>query len=137
MLQADNIRNQLKRTMERFDLDLVSIDHTHKDYFKNIRMAVTTGYFMQVAHKGREKGVYTTRDGQLVGLHPSCGLEDNPEWVLYNEVRSILLRESTSSLSYSDSLASILLAEPESFIFSLLVRIDHPKLYTNLHGSQA
>ncbi|PLW23964.1 hypothetical protein PCASD_11012 [Puccinia coronata f. sp. avenae] len=85
MLQADNIRNQLKRTMERFDLDLVSIDHTHKDYFKNIRMAVTTGYFMQVAHKGREKGVYTTRDGQLVGLHPSCGLEDNPEWVLYNE----------------------------------------------------
>ena len=86
MLQADNVRNQLKRTMEKFDLDLVSIDHNHKDYFKNIRMAVTTGYFMQVAHKEREKGVYTTRDGQVVGLHPSCGLENSPEWVLYNEV---------------------------------------------------
>jgi len=85
MLQADNVRNQLKRTMEKFDLDLVSIDHNHKDYFKNIRMAVTTGYFMQVAHKEREKGVYTTRDGQVVGLHPSCGLENSPEWVLYNE----------------------------------------------------
>jgi pre-mRNA-splicing factor ATP-dependent RNA helicase DHX15/PRP43 len=86
MAQADNVRNQLKRTMERFDLDLVSIDHKHKDYFKNIRMAVTTGYFMQVAHKEREKGVYTTRDGQIVGLHPSCGLDSSPEWVLYNEV---------------------------------------------------
>ncbi|EFP81996.2 pre-mRNA-splicing factor ATP-dependent RNA helicase prp43 [Puccinia graminis f. sp. tritici CRL 75-36-700-3] len=85
MAQADNVRNQLKRTMERFDLDLVSIDHKHKDYFKNIRMAVTTGYFMQVAHKEREKGVYTTRDGQIVGLHPSCGLDSSPEWVLYNE----------------------------------------------------
>ncbi|KNZ58643.1 pre-mRNA-splicing factor ATP-dependent RNA helicase prp43 [Puccinia sorghi] len=85
MLQADNVRNQLRRTMEKFDLDLVSIDHNHKDYFKNIRMAVTTGYFMQVAHKEREKGVYTTRDGQVVGLHPSCGLENTPEWVLYNE----------------------------------------------------
>ncbi|KAH9458984.1 hypothetical protein MJO28_010337 [Puccinia striiformis f. sp. tritici] len=85
MLQADNVRNQLKRTMERFDLDMISIDHKHKDYFKNIRMAITTGYFMQVAHKEREKGVYTTRDGQMVGLHPSSGIDNSPEWVLYNE----------------------------------------------------
>lgn len=85
MLQADNVRNQLKRTMERLDLDLISIDHTHKNYFSNIRMALTTGYFMQVAHKEGQKGVYTTRDGQIVGLHPSCGLDNNPEWVLYNE----------------------------------------------------
>lgn len=87
MLQADNVRNQLARTMERFDLDLVSTDFNDKNYYSNIRMAITTGYFMQVAHKEGEKGSYTTRDGQIVGLHPSCGLDNTPEWVLYNEVR--------------------------------------------------
>lgn len=85
MLQADNVRSQLTRTMERFDLDLVSTDFNDKNYYNNIRMAITTGYFMQVAHKEGAKGSYTTRDGQVVGLHPSCGLDNNPEWVLYNE----------------------------------------------------
>lgn len=85
MLQADNVRNQLKRTMERHDLDLVSTDFNDKRYYINIRMAVTTGYFMQVGHREGEKGSYVTRDGQIVGLHPSCGLDNNPEWVVYNE----------------------------------------------------
>ncbi|KAI9604155.1 hypothetical protein H4Q26_003767 [Puccinia striiformis f. sp. tritici PST-130] len=85
MLQAVNVRNQLKKIMEAFDLDVISIDHKHQDYSKNIRMAITTGYFMHVAHKEREKGVYATRDGQMVELHPSSGINDSPEWVLYNE----------------------------------------------------
>lgn len=98
MLQADNVRNQLKRVMERFDLDLVSTAFDDKRYYTNIRMAITTGYFMQVGHREGEKGSYTTRDGQIVGLHPSCGLDNNPEWVVYNEVRQValtgLVRES-------------------------------------------
>ena len=27
----------------------------------------------------------TVKDSQIVGLHPSTGLDNNPEWVLYNE----------------------------------------------------
>jgi len=41
---------------------------------------------MQVAHREGEKGAYNTvKDGQIVKLHKSCGLDTNPEWVIYNE----------------------------------------------------
>jgi pre-mRNA-splicing factor ATP-dependent RNA helicase DHX15/PRP43 len=41
---------------------------------------------MQVAHKEGEKGSYlTVKDNQVVSLHPSCGLDTQPEWVLFNE----------------------------------------------------
>jgi len=41
---------------------------------------------MQVAHKEGEKGAYlTVKDNQVVNLHPSCGLETEPEWDLFNE----------------------------------------------------
>jgi len=41
---------------------------------------------MQVAHKEGEKGNYlTVKDHQVVGLHPSCGLDTQPEWVIFNE----------------------------------------------------
>jgi len=44
------------------------------------------GYFMQIAHKEGEKGSYlTVKDNQVVSLHPSCGLDTQPEWVLFNE----------------------------------------------------
>lgn len=83
--QADNVREQLKRTMERFDLDLISITDEKKMY-NNIRQALVCGFFMQVAHKEGEKGSYLTiKDNQVVALHPSCGLETQPEWVLFNE----------------------------------------------------
>lgn len=41
---------------------------------------------MQVAHREGEKGAYNTvKDDQIVKLHKSCGLDTNPEWVIYNE----------------------------------------------------
>ncbi|KIO00627.1 hypothetical protein M404DRAFT_152107 [Pisolithus tinctorius Marx 270] len=41
---------------------------------------------MQAAHKEGEKGSYlTVKDNQVVNLHPSCGLDTQPEWVLFNE----------------------------------------------------
>lgn len=40
---------------------------------------------MHVAHREGEKNSYNTvKDNQVVGLHPSTGLDNNPEWVLYN-----------------------------------------------------
>jgi len=85
LAQADNVRAQLQRTMERFDIDLVSTQDERKLYV-NIRMALVCGFFMQVAHKEGEKNAYlTVKDNQVVNLHPSCGLDTTPEWVLFNE----------------------------------------------------
>lgn len=86
LAQADNVRTQLKRSMEKFDLELVSTAWEDKNYWNNIRQALTCGFFMQVAHKEGERGSYlTVKDNQVVRLHLSCGLDTTPEWVIYNE----------------------------------------------------
>ncbi|KAI0942400.1 DEAH-box ATP-dependent RNA helicase prp43 [Taiwanofungus camphoratus] len=85
LTQADSVRGQLERTMERFDIDLVSTQDQRKLYL-NVRKALVCGYFMQVAHKEGEKGQYLTmKDNQVVSLHPSCGLDSQPDWVIFNE----------------------------------------------------
>ncbi|KAG0695848.1 P-loop containing nucleoside triphosphate hydrolase protein [Suillus ampliporus] len=85
LMQADNVREQLKRTMERFEVELVSVQD-QKKMFMAIRQALCCGFFMQVAHKEGEKGNYmTVKDNQVVALHPSCGLDTQPEWVIFNE----------------------------------------------------
>ena len=84
--QADNVRSQLQRIMERFDIDLVSTIQDDRKLWLSIRKALCCGYFMQVAHKEGEKSQYITiKDNQPVGLHPSCGLDTSPEWVIFNE----------------------------------------------------
>ncbi|EMR11150.1 pre-mRNA-splicing factor ATP-dependent RNA helicase PRP43 [Pneumocystis murina B123] len=83
---ADNIRAQLKRTMEKNDIDLVSTPFGDKKYYDNIRRALVSGFFMQVAKKSSsDKNYLTVKDNQPVGLHPSTVLNYTPEWVLYNE----------------------------------------------------
>lgn len=63
--QAENVRAQLQRTMERFELDLISLDD-QKKLFVNIRKSLVAGFFMQVAHKEGEKGNYlTVKDNQV------------------------------------------------------------------------
>ncbi|KAF5378123.1 hypothetical protein D9615_007544 [Tricholomella constricta] len=85
LMQADNVRAQLQRTMEKFDVELVSLSDERKLYV-NIRQALVCGFFMQIAHKEGEKGNYlTVKDNQVVALHPSCGLDNQPEWVIFNE----------------------------------------------------
>jgi HrpA-like RNA helicase len=65
LAQADNVRAQLQRTMERFDVDLVSLSDERKLHV-NIRQALVCGFFMQVAHKEGEKGNYlTVKDNQV------------------------------------------------------------------------
>ncbi|CDO68562.1 hypothetical protein BN946_scf184998.g59 [Trametes cinnabarina] len=83
--QAENVRSQLLRTMERYEIDLVTTDDERK-LFVNVRKALVCGFFMQVAHKEGEKNAYlTVKDNQVVSLHPSCGLDTSPEWVIFNE----------------------------------------------------
>ncbi|KAG8777893.1 DEAH-box ATP-dependent RNA helicase prp43 [Ceratobasidium sp. 428] len=82
--QAENVRQQLERSMERFDLDLVSQTNQSK-LFMGIRQALVCGFFMQIAHRGEKNTYVTVKDHQVVSLHPSCGLDNTPEWVLFNE----------------------------------------------------
>ncbi|KAG8720572.1 DEAH-box ATP-dependent RNA helicase prp43 [Ceratobasidium sp. 395] len=82
--QAENVRQQLERSMERFDLDLVSQTNPTK-LFVSIRQALVCGFFMQIAHRGEKNTYVTVKDHQVVSLHPSCGLDNTPEWVLFNE----------------------------------------------------
>lgn len=82
---ADNVRQQLKRTMETHDIDLLSTPFEDKAYFTNIRKALASGFFMQVAHLERTGHYVTVKDNQVVQLHPSSGLDHKPEWVVYHE----------------------------------------------------
>ncbi|BFZ58971.1 DEAH-box ATP-dependent RNA helicase prp43 [Savitreella phatthalungensis] len=82
---ADNVRKQLRRIMERRDVELLSTPFEDRSFYDNIRRSLISGFFMQVAKRG-EKNTYTTvKDEQKVLIHPSCGLERAPEWVIYNE----------------------------------------------------
>ncbi|CAF5026666.1 unnamed protein product, partial [Rotaria sp. Silwood1] len=67
---ADNVRTQLGRIMDRFNLKRSSTEFTSPDYYINIQK---TGHYL------------TIKDNQIVQLHPSTVLDHKPEWVLYNE----------------------------------------------------
>lgn len=69
--------------MDRSEVPLVTVGEGPKLYAR-IREALVCGFFMQVAHK-EEKVYVTIKDNQQVNLHPSCGLDTQPEWVLFNE----------------------------------------------------
>jgi pre-mRNA-splicing factor ATP-dependent RNA helicase DHX15/PRP43 len=84
--QADNVRMQLKRIMEREEVELVSTPFQDKNYYTNIRRALCAGFFMQVAKKDTSGKTYVTvKDNQSVLLHPSTVLGQDSEWVVYNE----------------------------------------------------
>ncbi|GLG95828.1 ATP-dependent RNA helicase DHX8 [Gryllus bimaculatus] len=82
---GDNVRQQLSRIMDRFSLKRTSTEFTSKDYYINIRKALVSGFFMQVAHLERTGHYLTIKDNQVVQLHPSTCLDHKPEWVIYNE----------------------------------------------------
>jgi len=88
MRLAENVRDQLKRSMDHLNLMMVSTDFQDKEYYPNIRRCLVAGYFMQVAHLEDEKSYayLTVRDDQCVSLHPSACLQHRPEWVLYHEL---------------------------------------------------
>lgn len=84
--QADNVRMQLKRIMEKNEIELMSTPFEDKKYYENIRRALVSGFFMQVAKRdGSGKTYVTVKDDQSVLLHPSTVLGQDSEWVIYNE----------------------------------------------------
>ncbi|KAF2869609.1 pre-mRNA splicing factor ATP-dependent RNA helicase PRP16 [Massariosphaeria phaeospora] len=84
--QADNVRMQLKRIMEREELELMSTPFENKKYYENIQRALVAGFFMQVAKRdGTGKAYITVKDEQSVLLHPSTVLARDSDWVVYNE----------------------------------------------------
>lgn len=89
LVQADNVRSQLQRIMERNDIRLssnVSDPKSEAQLSEDIQRALLTGFFMQVAHWDPNKKAYlTVKDLQPVQLHPSCDLEGRPDWVVFNE----------------------------------------------------
>mmetsp|Transcript_20968 Transcript_20968/g.37142 ORF Transcript_20968/g.37142 Transcript_20968/m.37142 type:complete len:700 (+) Transcript_20968:79-2178(+) len=82
---ADDVRKQLARIMNRCGLELVSPDFNSKHYYSNIRKALTAGFFMQIGHADRTSHYLTVKDNQVVELHPSCALTYKPEWVMFFE----------------------------------------------------
>ncbi|KAG9079717.1 DEAH-box ATP-dependent RNA helicase prp43, partial [Ceratobasidium sp. 370] len=82
--QAESVRQQLARMMEKLDLKIVSQVHEHKLHV-DIRKTLVCGFFMQIAHRDDKGNYVTVKDQQIVSLHPSCDLAGRPEWVLFNE----------------------------------------------------
>ncbi|SOV22542.1 pre-mRNA-splicing factor ATP-dependent RNA helicase PRP43, putative [Plasmodium sp. DRC-Itaito] len=86
MTSAQNVRQQLLRIMERLNLKILSIKPSSPEYYINIRKALLSGFYQQVAYK-TSKGYYiTVKDIQMVTLHPSTVFQMNPEWVIYHEL---------------------------------------------------
>jgi pre-mRNA-splicing factor ATP-dependent RNA helicase DHX15/PRP43 len=83
--QADDVRKQLSRIMEREEIELMSTPFEDKKYYENIRRALVSGFFMQVAKRESSGKTYVTVDNQSVLLHPSTVLGSDAEWVVYNE----------------------------------------------------
>ena len=82
---ADNVRQQLSRLMDRFNLPKVSTPFDSRLYYINIRKALVAGFYMQAAYL-IPKGFYlTVKDNQEVQIHPSTCLEQKPQWAIYNE----------------------------------------------------
>lgn len=63
---ADNVRSQLSKIMERNGLNLVSTPFEDKSYYTNIRRALVSGFFMQVAKRAPSGKQYVTvKDNQV------------------------------------------------------------------------
>ncbi|RLP63856.1 pre-mRNA-splicing factor ATP-dependent RNA helicase PRP43 [Candida albicans Ca529L] len=88
LTSAKNVRNQLQRLMQKYDLQLISQYNqvSEFEYWENVKKALVAGFFMQVAKKkSGNKGYLTVKDNQDVLIHPSTVLSKEGEWLIYNE----------------------------------------------------
>jgi pre-mRNA-splicing factor ATP-dependent RNA helicase DHX15/PRP43 len=69
---ADNVRQQLVRIMNRYNLKLCSTDFNSRDYYVNIRKAMLAGYFMHAAHMERTGHYLTVKDNQVLNVFFMC-----------------------------------------------------------------
>ncbi|KAI0641833.1 P-loop containing nucleoside triphosphate hydrolase protein [Trametes meyenii] len=122
--QAENVRSQLERTMERYEIALVTTEDERRLH-ADVRRALVCGFFMQVAHKeGDKNGYVTVKDNQAVGLHPSCGLDSSPEWVVFNEfvltTKPYIRTASAVKPEWCVSFLQYRLVAPPLFLHSLM-----------------
>ncbi|KCV71143.1 pre-mRNA-splicing factor ATP-dependent RNA helicase DHX15 [Fonticula alba] len=82
---ADSVRQQLLRIFKRLGLELNSTPFEDRRYYDNIKRAILSGFFMQVAHKERSGGYLTVKDNQIVSIHPSSSINHRPQWTIYHE----------------------------------------------------
>lgn len=85
MCRARDIREQLEGLCEKVDVKLVS----DRSDTANIRKAILSGFFYNVARISREGGSYrTVKKNQSVFIHPTSALHDSPaRWVVFNEIK--------------------------------------------------
>ena len=66
LTEAANVRAQILRIMERFDIGLVTMSYQDQTrHYMNIQKALVCGYFMQVAHKKGKGSYLTVKDNQV------------------------------------------------------------------------
>jgi pre-mRNA-splicing factor ATP-dependent RNA helicase DHX15/PRP43 len=87
MMNASNVRTQLLGIMKKLHLPLNSSDSKGDGSFAftDIRRALTSGMFMQVAYRQRSGEYLTVKDNQLVSIHPGSVIISRPEWVIFEE----------------------------------------------------
>eukprot|EP00979_Chaetoceros_neogracilis_P008534 scaffold1897_cov236-Chaetoceros_neogracile.AAC.14 len=87
MQSADNVRRQLIGIMTKLQLPLVTTDRRGNGNFDYtaVRMALTSGMFMQVAYLQKQGNYLTVKDNQVVYIHPGSVIDSKPEWVMFEE----------------------------------------------------
>ena len=87
MQSAENVRKQLTGIMTKLQLPIVSTDRRGNGSFDytSVRLALTSGMFMQVAYRQKEGNYLTVKDNQVVYIHPGSVIDSKPEWVMFEE----------------------------------------------------
>lgn len=87
LVDVELVREQLQAIVDRLSLKRESTSKYSSDYYTNIKKALISGYFMQVANMVGYK-YRTKKDYTEVYLHPSSCIEyaRRPPWVIYDEL---------------------------------------------------
>ncbi|EAU85197.2 ATP-dependent RNA helicase Prp43 [Coprinopsis cinerea okayama7 len=144
--QAENVRAQLKRIMERHGLKVVSGTAEGKDpnrLSESIEKALISGFFAQVAYRD-ERGTYlTVKDNQPAGLHPACGFKGHrPEWVLYNDCVVLTDTNYLSTVTEIEPelsvwfLGSRLVAHADMLVFTVLASSKSRQIITTFRRTR-
>jgi pre-mRNA-splicing factor ATP-dependent RNA helicase DHX15/PRP43 len=86
---CNDVRTQLRKYLEKHNKSLPQDNYTtdlSKKKAEEIKKAIITGFFSQVAHMEPQGFYYTVKEHQIVLIHPSSGLLNlKPIWILYND----------------------------------------------------
>lgn len=78
LMSADNVRQQLSRIMDRFNLPRRSTEFTSRDYYLNIRRALCTGFFMQVSRLFSACCLLSVLRKMIANEHFLCVVHSDP-----------------------------------------------------------